>query len=187
MSRSQRQLLLSVSTSFLLYAIYSYSGYVLRWKHSFCSYQYANHIRMTPSKINWNIIKKSDCIGVPVIIAVIGTMSIIVSLRKLYLKVFEIPIKTARAAIRCYNSDREMITKTIRATTAVMAAQTCFGWLSGECNYELLTLLLRNEWGFRGVAHSDYWVWNGDNLRDLALLLAGSVFLLIKRRKQNAA
>ena len=50
-----------------------------------------------------------------------------------------------------------------------MATQTCFGRVSGECNYELLTLLLRDEWGFRGTAHSDYWVWNGDNLRDLAL------------------
>ena len=91
------------------------------------------------------------------------------TMRELYLRAFEIPIKTARATIACYNSERELTKKTIRATTAVMAAQTCFGWVSGECSYELLTLLLRNEWGFRGVAHSDYWVWNGDNLRDLAL------------------
>ena len=90
-------------------------------------------------------------------------------MRELYLKAFEIPIKTAKATVRFYDDEQQLTQRTIRATTAVMAAQTCFGWVSGECNYELLTLLLRNEWGFRGVAHSDYWVWNGDNLRDLAL------------------
>ncbi|MBR3083862.1 MAG: glycoside hydrolase family 3 C-terminal domain-containing protein [Oscillospiraceae bacterium] len=91
------------------------------------------------------------------------------TMRELYLRAFEIPIKTARATIRYYNDEQQPVSRSIRATTAVMAAQTCFGWVSGECSYELLTLLLRNEWGFRGVAHSDYWVWNGDNLRDLAL------------------
>lgn len=91
------------------------------------------------------------------------------TMRELYLKAFEIAIKTAKSTIRYYGDNGELTDKTIRATTAVMAAQNCFGWVSGECNYELLTLLLRNEWGFRGTAHSDYWVWNGDNLRDLAL------------------
>ena len=91
------------------------------------------------------------------------------TMRELYLKAFEIAIKSAKSTIRYYGDNGELADKTIRATTAVMASQTCFGWLSGECNYELLTLLLRNEWGFRGTAHSDYWVWNGDNLRDLAL------------------
>ena len=91
------------------------------------------------------------------------------TMRELYLKAFEIAIKTAKSTIRYYGDNGELTDKTIRAATAVMATQTCFGWVSGECNYELLTLLLRNEWGFRGTAHSDYWVWNGDNLRDLAL------------------
>ena len=91
------------------------------------------------------------------------------TMRELYLKAFEIAIKTARSTIRYYGENGELVSRTVRGATAVMAAQTCFGWLSGECNYELLTLLLRNEWGFRGTAHSDYWVWNGDNLRDLAV------------------
>ncbi len=91
------------------------------------------------------------------------------TMRELYLKAFEIAIKTAKSKIRYYGDNGALVEKTIRAATAVMATQTCFGWVSGECNYELLTLLLRNEWGFRGTAHSDYWVWNGDNLRDLAL------------------
>ena len=91
------------------------------------------------------------------------------TMRELYLKAFEIAIKNAKATLRYYGDNAVLESKTIRATTAVMTSQPCVGWVSGECHYELLTLLLRNEWGFRGVAHSDYWVWNGDNLRDLAL------------------
>ena len=91
------------------------------------------------------------------------------TMRELYLKAFEIAVKKAKSTIRYYGENGALEEKTIRGATAIMATQTCFGWLSGECNYELLTLLLRNEWGFRGTAHSDYWVWNGDNLRDLAL------------------
>ena len=99
------------------------------------------------------------------------------TMRELYLKAFEIAIKDAKSTIRYYGENGELENKTIRAATAVMAAQTCFGWVSGECNYELLTLLLRNEWGFRGVAHSDYWVWNGDNLRDLAVRAGCDTYL----------
>jgi beta-glucosidase len=99
------------------------------------------------------------------------------TMRELYLRAFEIAIKTAKSTIRYYGENGELVNKTIRAATAVMASQTCFGWLSGECNYELLTLLLRNEWGFRGIAHSDYWVWNGDNLRDLAVRAGCDTYL----------
>lgn len=91
------------------------------------------------------------------------------TMRELYLKAFEIAVKNAKSTVRYYGENGVLEEKTIRGATAVMAAQTCFGWVSGECNYELLTLLLRNEWGFRGVVLSDYWVWNNDNLRDLAL------------------
>ncbi len=91
------------------------------------------------------------------------------TMRELYLKAFEIAVKKAMSTIRYYGDNGVLEEKAIRATTAIMATQTCFGRVSGECNYELLTLLLRDEWGFRGTAHSDYWVWNGDNLRDLAL------------------
>jgi beta-glucosidase len=102
------------------------------------------------------------------------------TMRELYLKAFEIAIKNAKSTVRYYGDNGVLEEKTIRAATAVMASQTCFGWLSGECNYELLTLLLRNEWGFRGIAHSDYWVWNGDNLRDLAFRAGCDTYLCNK-------
>lgn len=99
------------------------------------------------------------------------------TMRELYLKAFEIAIKNAKSTIKYYGENGVFEEKTIRAATAVMAAQMCVGWVSGECNYELITLLLRNEWGFRGVVHSDYWVWNNDNLRDLALRTGCDTYL----------
>ena len=48
-ARSKRQLVLLLGLHCLLFAIYSYIGYVFRWKHIYCSYQNANHVRMTPS------------------------------------------------------------------------------------------------------------------------------------------
>ena len=60
----------------LLFAIYSFVGYKLRWKHIFCSYQNANHQKMTPDCINWNTVKKSDAYGVPAIFAILGVAAI---------------------------------------------------------------------------------------------------------------
>lgn len=79
-ARSKRQLVLLMGVHCLLFGIYSFFGYVFRWKHIFCSYQNSNHTRMTPSRINWNTIKKSDCIGVPIIFAVLGFAAVVVSL-----------------------------------------------------------------------------------------------------------
>ena len=91
------------------------------------------------------------------------------TMRELYLKAFEIAFKEARMTIRFYGEDGEMTQKTMRAATAVMPAQNCVGTVVGHANYNLLTRLLRKEWGFMGMVVSDYWVWNGDNLRDLCL------------------
>ena len=52
---------------FLLYAIWSFVGYKLRWKHIFCSYQNAYHKSMTPNNIRWGWVKKSDAYGIPII------------------------------------------------------------------------------------------------------------------------
>lgn len=91
------------------------------------------------------------------------------TMRELYLKPFEIAIKNARMTLNYYNEDGEMTSAVRRAATAIMASQLCVGTVSGECNYALLTNVLRNEWGFEGMVISDYWVWNGDNLRDFAI------------------
>ena len=91
------------------------------------------------------------------------------TMRELYLKAFEIAFKEARMTIRYYSSNGSMADKTMRAATAVMPAQNCVGTVVGHANYNLLTNVLRKEWGFQGMVVSDYWVWNGNNLRDLCL------------------
>ncbi len=78
-ARSKRQLVLLMGVHCLLFAAYSFIGYVFHWKHIFCSYQNAYHVKMTPTRINWNTIRKSDCIGVPIIFAIIGTAAVVVS------------------------------------------------------------------------------------------------------------
>ena len=92
------------------------------------------------------------------------------TMRELYLKAFEIAIEEAMMTIS-YTADENgtIATKTMRAATAVMAAQNSVGTIVGECNYALLNNVLRKEWGFQGMVVSDYWVWGENNLRDLAL------------------
>ena len=91
------------------------------------------------------------------------------TMRELYLKAFEIAFKEARMTIRYYDETGTMTERTMRAATAVMPAQNCVGTVVGHANYNLLTNVLRHEWGFQGMVVSDYWVWSGNNLRDLCL------------------
>ncbi|MBR6802130.1 MAG: hypothetical protein IKM61_10360 [Eubacteriaceae bacterium] len=56
----------------ILYSIWSFVGYKLKWKHIFCSYQNAHYKRMTPDSIRWNQIKKGDAYGVPLIFFIMG-------------------------------------------------------------------------------------------------------------------
>lgn len=101
--------------------------------------------------------------------ALISTWADEQTMRELYLKAFEIAIKNAKMTINYYDEDGVMAQRTMRAATAVMAAQNGVGTVAGECSYALLTSVLRNEWGFQGMVISDYWVWGDNSLRDLAV------------------
>ncbi len=92
------------------------------------------------------------------------------TMRELYLRPFEVALERARMSVT-YTADDEgaHATRIMRAGTAVMAAQMGVGTILGHNNYALLTSVLRNEWGFEGMVISDYWVWNGDNMRDLCI------------------
>lgn len=76
LGRPKRQLVLLMGVYLLLYAMYSYVGYALRWKHIYCSYQNARNARMTPDRIDWNTVGKSDCVGVPMILALLGAAGV---------------------------------------------------------------------------------------------------------------
>jgi len=64
--------------SFIAFSIWSFVGYKCRWKHIFCSYQNAYHIKMTPDSIDWNWIKKSDAYLIPIIFFIIGIAGVII-------------------------------------------------------------------------------------------------------------
>lgn len=100
------------------------------------------------------------------------------TMRELYLRPFEIAVKKARMTITYTVDDAGTLgTRTMRAATAMMASQAGVGTQLGHVNRALLTDILRSEWGFEGMVISDYWVWNGDNHRDLALRVGCDSYL----------
>lgn len=100
------------------------------------------------------------------------------TMRELYLKAFEIAVEDAVMTINYISDDQGTVaTKTMRAATAIMPAQNRIGTTMGHCNYNLLTNVLRGEWGFQGMVVSDYWVWDGNNLRDLCIRTGCDTYL----------
>jgi beta-glucosidase len=99
------------------------------------------------------------------------------TMRELYLKPFEIALEESRMAVKYSGDNGEMKSRVMRAGTAVMATQTCVGTQLGHTNAALLQDVLRGEWGFEGMVISDYWVWNGDNLRDLCVRTGCDTYL----------
>ena len=65
-------------TFLIVFSIWTLLGYLLKWKHIFCSFQNAYHKPMTPDKINWNKIKKKDVYGISAIFFFFGIGIIIV-------------------------------------------------------------------------------------------------------------
>lgn len=61
----------------LVFSVWSLIGYKLKWKHIYCSYQNASHKRMTPELVDWNNIRKSDTIGIPVIFLIISLILLV--------------------------------------------------------------------------------------------------------------
>ena len=70
--------LFGMGIGFLLLALYDLIGYILRWKHIYCSYQKAHRKEMTPDDIRWHTIKKSEAFGIPAISGFMGITSMIV-------------------------------------------------------------------------------------------------------------
>lgn len=60
------------SIGFIAFSIWSFVGYKCRWRHIFCSYQNAYHMKMTPDYIDWDWVEKKDAYGVPLIFMVLG-------------------------------------------------------------------------------------------------------------------
>ena len=87
------------------------------------------------------------------------------TIRELYLKAFEIPVKEAMKTIKYISDDKGTVsTKTMRACDNMMTSGwSGIGGLYTGYDYNLMTAVLRNEWGFQGFVITDYDQGNGPN------------------------
>ena len=84
------------------------------------------------------------------------------AIREIYLKPFQICIEerpTTTIKVQQYDAETDSYTETTAEIPAVMAVMTAFNrvgctWAGG--NYNLITGVLRNEWGFDGTVITDY-------------------------------
>lgn len=95
-------------------------------------------------------------------------------IREVYLKAFEIALRDGRMTIE-YISDNEgtVSTRTMRAGTALMASASLMDGEWAAANHNLLTNVVRGEWGFQGVISTDMFLQNSPNIAD-KVLRAGS-------------
>lgn len=87
------------------------------------------------------------------------------TIRELYLKAFEIPVKEAMKTIKYISDDKGTVsTKTMRACDNMMTSGwSGIGGLYTGYDYNLMTAVLRDEWGFQGFVITDYDQGNGPN------------------------
>lgn len=90
--------------------------------------------------------------------------------RELYNKPFEICIREARKTIK-YTADADgtVATRVMRGCSGLMVAQNAFGPTIAFCNYDLVTRLIREEWGFTGVINGDMYSWPSNGVYELFL------------------
>ena len=56
----------------IIYAIYGFVGYKLKWKHIYCSMQNSYYEKMTPDIIRWDRILRRDIYGVSAMFFLLG-------------------------------------------------------------------------------------------------------------------
>jgi beta-glucosidase len=78
------------------------------------------------------------------------------TIREVYLKAFEIALKDASAEMRYISDDQGTVSTTTVGATAVMSSFNRIGatWAGGS--EALMTNVLRDEWGFRGIVITDF-------------------------------
>lgn len=87
------------------------------------------------------------------------------TIRELYLKAFEIAVKEAKKTIKYISDDQGTVSvKTMRAADCIMTSGwSGIGGLYSAYDYNLMTGILRDEWGFQGFVITDYDQGNGPN------------------------
>lgn len=108
------------------------------------------------------------------------------ALREIYLKPFELALKNARKTIRYIDDETGTLkTKTMRAGDFIMTGDCAVGTYWTSANYELLTNVVRGEWGFQGVIISDININSNSNRIDM-MLRAGCDMLMSTPNGQQA-
>ena len=99
------------------------------------------------------------------------------ALREIYLRPYEIALKTARKTILYIGEEDGLMTRTMRAGDFLMAGDCAVGPLWSAANPALLTGVVRGEWGFQGAIISDMLL-NGSDSQVDRLLQAGCDLLM---------
>ena len=91
------------------------------------------------------------------------------AMREIYLRAFEIPLKEATTDLK-YIADAEgtVETRTVRACNGIMTSMGSIGWDYAGTNYNLITNVLRGEFGFRGMIMTDM-AENSNNSKDMMI------------------
>lgn len=78
------------------------------------------------------------------------------TMREIYLRPFEIYVKEARMTMK-YIADKNgtQDSKTMRGALGIMTSMNYLGTRYAGCSYNLVTEILRNEWGFQGAVITD--------------------------------
>jgi beta-glucosidase len=97
------------------------------------------------------------------------------AMRELYLKAFEIAVKGDDDPSQVASAKADGIT-TYQGTMGIMSSFNRIGTRWTGTDYRLLTTILRDEWGFKGLVISDYKTDNGMSAR--AMLYAGNDLIL---------
>lgn len=99
------------------------------------------------------------------------------ALREIYLRPFEIVLKTAEKTVSYVDAAGRLSQRTMKAGAFVMAGDCAIGSEWTAANYALLTQVVRGEWGFEGFILSDIHL-NGNGAQVDKLLRAGCDALL---------
>ena len=74
-------LVLGMGLGFLFYAVYTFVGYKLRWKHIYCSFSIPHRApkgwKMKTNNCNWKSINKVDAYGVPILFGLFGVVCLV--------------------------------------------------------------------------------------------------------------
>lgn len=110
------------------------------------------------------------------------------TLREIYLRPYEICIKTAKMTVKYINENGLEATALMNATQGIMTAKNSIGSTLCNANRALTVDVLRNEWGFRGMVITDIVIAGNQKSENLITkFLRGGVNVVMQYRNYKDA